>query len=64
MKKRGIAILCTAAMLSGCLAGFSTVALADEPVEISYWTSSGSVEDRKNNEEMIQRLRKPTRISK
>ena len=56
MKKRGIAILCTAAMLSGCLAGFSTVALADEPVEISYWTSSGSVEDRKNNEEMIQRF--------
>ena len=46
MKKRGIAILCAAAMTIGGVSGSVNQVSADDTVEITYWNSSGSVEDR------------------
>lgn len=56
MKKRRMAILCSAAMLLGCLAVYPGEASADGAVEITYWNSSGSVDDREATEAMIARF--------
>ncbi len=56
MKKRGIAILCAAAMTIGGVPGYVNQVSADDTVEITYWNSSGSVEDREATEAMIARF--------